>query len=157
MCWAAEVKVVRLLMVNEFYSCNPWWDFATHFGQFPLFSYGLGQQETDITHHRREWTMPQEILNIIMRCYEKQNLVHGWQINTAHESYLKIITKNHYSHVPKERPRTFIRHLKKFSYFFPYFYQKFHRTLIPTHTFPKLLASFSWGSLFTLWNSMTVL
>ena len=62
-----------------------------------------------------------------------------------------------YSHVPKEKPRTFIRHLKKFSYSFPYFYQKFHRTLIPTHTFPKLLASFSWGSLFTLWNSMTVL
>ena len=58
--------------------------------------------------------------------------------------------KNKYSHVPEERPLTFIRHLKKFSYFFPYFYQKFHCTLIPTHTFPKLLASFSWGSLFTL-------
>ena len=62
-----------------------------------------------------------------------------------------------YSHVPKEKPRTFIWHLKKFSYSFPYFYQKFHRTLIPTRTSPKLLAIFVWRSRFTLWNSMTVL
>ena len=62
-----------------------------------------------------------------------------------------------YSHVPKEKTCTFIRHLKKFSYSCPYFYQKFHCTLFPTHTFLKLLASFSWGSVFTLWNSMTVL
>ena len=68
-----------------------------------------------------------------------------------------IIAQTLYSHVPKERPRTFIWHLKKFSYSFPYFYQKFHRTLIPSHTLLKMLASFSWGSLFTLWNSMPVL
>ena len=63
---------------------------------------------------------------------------------------LKTNVTNMYSHVPKERPRTFIWHLKKFSYSFPYFYQKFHCTLFPTHTFLKLLASFSWGSVFTL-------
>ena len=62
-----------------------------------------------------------------------------------------IIAQTLYSHVPKERPRTFIWHLKKFSYSFPYFYQKLYRTLIFTHTFLKLLASFSlWVSLFTL-------
>ena len=69
---------------------------------------------------------------------------------TGGGAHIHRTTKTRYSYVPKERPHTFIRHLKKILCSFQYVYQKFRHSLIPTHTFHKLLASFSLDGLFTL-------